>query len=52
MSAGATAASPTAATAPPPVLWLFAVCNFVIGTGAFGLSGYLAIWGPCRKGWA
>ncbi len=47
MSAGATAASPTAATAPPPVLWLFAVCNFVIGTGAFGLSGYL---GPLSEG--
>lgn len=34
-------------TAPPPVLWLFAFCNFVIGTGAFGMSGYL---GPLSDG--
>jgi predicted MFS family arabinose efflux permease len=46
MSAGP-ADSPTPATAPPPVLWLFAFCNFVIGTGAFGLSGYL---GPLSQG--
>lgn len=46
MSAGA-AEPPTPATAPPPVLWLFALCNFVIGTGAFGLSGYL---GPLSEG--
>lgn len=26
----------------PALLWWFALCNFVIGTGAFGLSGYLA----------
>lgn len=38
---------PQLATAPPPVLWLFAFCNFVIGTGAFGLSGYL---GPLSEG--
>lgn len=35
------------ATTPPPVLWLFAFCNFVVGTGAFGLSGYL---GPLSEG--
>ena len=46
MSAGA-AESPNPATAPPPVLWLFAFCNFVIGTGAFGLAGYL---GPLSEG--
>jgi predicted MFS family arabinose efflux permease len=26
----------------PRLLWWFALCNFVLGTGAFGLSGYLA----------
>lgn len=25
----------------PPLLWLFALCNFVLGTGAFGMTGYL-----------
>lgn len=30
-----------AGTGLPPVLWLFALCNFVIGTGAFGMTGYL-----------
>ena len=25
----------------PAVLWLFTLCNFVVGTGAFGISGYL-----------
>ncbi|WP_424859665.1 hypothetical protein ACPP3B_02980 [Tepidimonas sp. HKU77] len=45
--------STTAASTPDPddprtlpgLLWWFAACNFVIGTGAFGMSGYL---GPRR----
>ncbi|TSE29404.1 MFS transporter [Tepidimonas taiwanensis] len=37
-----------AAAAPlPGWLWLFAACNFVIGTGAFGMTGYL---GPVAEG--
>ncbi|TSE28349.1 Purine efflux pump PbuE [Tepidimonas thermarum] len=44
-----TAAAPHAAPAVPlpPLLWLFAACNFVIGTGAFGMTGYL---GPVAEG--
>ena len=38
MSASPASPSPTAL---PPLLVWFALCNFVIGTGAFGLSGYL-----------
>jgi len=40
MSAPAAASPPT--TPLPRLLWWFALCNFVLGTGAFGLSGYLA----------
>jgi len=46
MTSGHASSDRTPAT-PPPVLWLFAFCNFVIGTGAFGLSGYL---GPLSDG--
>jgi DHA1 family inner membrane transport protein len=31
----------------PALLWWFAACNFVIGTGAFGMTGYL---GPVAQG--
>lgn len=44
----AAAAPHTAPAAPlPPLLWLFSACNFVIGTGAFGMTGYL---GPVAEG--
>lgn len=33
--------APDPAIALPPLLAWFALCNFVLGTGAFGLSGYL-----------
>jgi len=40
-------ADATPAPALPGLLWLFAACNFVIGTGAFGMTGYL---GPVADG--
>lgn len=40
-------ADPAPAAPLPGMLWLFAACNFVIGTGAFGMTGYL---GPVANG--
>lgn len=46
-SSGPTPQAPAPAVPLPGLLWLFAACNFVIGTGAFGMTGYL---GPVADG--
>lgn len=46
-SSGPTPQAPAPAAPLPGLLWLFAACNFVIGTGAFGMTGYL---GPVADG--
>ncbi|WP_334155449.1 hypothetical protein [Tepidimonas sp.] len=46
-SSGPPPRAPAPAAPLPGLLWLFAACNFVIGTGAFGMTGYL---GPVADG--
>ena len=46
-SSGPSPQTPAPRAPLPGLLWLFAACNFVIGTGAFGMTGYL---GPVADG--